>query len=114
MSTSEGKTAADIEKEQEELLKKKYGNLNAKGGGKKKSAAAIPKDHKYFDSADWALQKEQVKKGVPMKEEEQNLEDLPAKMRPSPPTSRRVSHLESMEKASDIGVPSGEPTSKTP
>jgi hypothetical protein len=97
------------------MAKKEVFYSNDLVGGVALTSGSPPlQDHKYFDSADWALQKEQVKKGVPMKEEEQNLEDLPAKMRPSPPTSRRVSHLESMEKASDIGVPSGEPTSKTP
>jgi len=81
------------------MMKKKFGGM-----APKKKGLMAKHDHKYFDSADWAIQKDNVKKGVPVKEEE-NLEDLPAKMRPSPPTSRRVSHLESMEKASDIEIP---------
>lgn len=46
------KSAADIEREQEALLAKKYGGLL------KRKQPLMPKEHKYFDSADWALAKE--------------------------------------------------------
>lgn len=46
-------SALDIEREQEAKLAKKYGGL-----AKKK---IMPKDHAYFDSADWALSKQGVK-----------------------------------------------------
>ena len=51
------KTAAEIVKEQEELLKAKYGGLQPKKG-------LLAKGHnqKFFDSADWAMAKE--KKGA--------------------------------------------------
>ena len=42
---------AEIEREQEEKLKAKYGGLKPK-------AKLMPKDHKFFDSADWAMQQQ--------------------------------------------------------
>lgn len=47
-------------------------------------------DHKYFDSADWALAKENKAKGDAAKLEEQ----LPPKLEPTPAPLRRVSQLD--------------------
>lgn len=86
------KSAADIEKEQEEMLKAKYGALKPKKKG------LIPKEHKFFDSADWALGKEAAAKGQqPPAEQPEAL--LPPKLEPTPVPARRVSHLEPMDKA---------------
>jgi len=49
--SDEGKSMAEIEKEQEEKLKAKYGGLKPK-------TKLMPKDHKFFDSADWAMQQQ--------------------------------------------------------
>ncbi|KIZ03023.1 hypothetical protein MNEG_4934 [Monoraphidium neglectum] len=51
----QNKSAVDIEREQEALLVKKYGGLNPL---MKRKQPLMPKEHKYFDSADWALAKE--------------------------------------------------------
>ena len=59
-------------------------------------------DVKYFDSADWGMQKDAAKKGKPPVPEEDKVEELPAKLKPSPPTSRRVSHMDSMETNRDL------------
>ncbi|GBG00643.1 hypothetical protein Rsub_13359 [Raphidocelis subcapitata] len=52
MADQTTKSALDIEREQEAMLAKKY------GGALKRKAPLMPKDHKFFDSADWALAKE--------------------------------------------------------
>ena len=59
-------------------------------------------DHKYFDSADWGMQKDAAAKGQPPVPDEDKVEELPAKLKPSPPTSRRVSHMDSMETNRDL------------
>ncbi|KAI8467938.1 MAG: hypothetical protein J3K34DRAFT_428797 [Monoraphidium minutum] len=53
MASDQNKTALDIEREQEALLAKKYGGML-----NKRKQPLMPKEHKYFDSADWALAKE--------------------------------------------------------
>ncbi|KAA6426692.1 MAG: hypothetical protein FRX49_03802 [Trebouxia sp. A1-2] len=75
------KSAEDIEKEQEAKLKAKYGNM----GAKKK---LMPKDHKFFDSADWALSKQGVKT-----ENKQDAFGLEPKLEPTAVRPRRTSHL---------------------
>uniref|UniRef100_A0A061SAP0 Negatively light-regulated protein n=1 Tax=Tetraselmis sp. GSL018 TaxID=582737 RepID=A0A061SAP0_9CHLO len=103
MSSSGGldseKTPQEIEKAQEEQLKKKYPGLIG-GRGRGRGAFAPHRDHKYFDSADWQLQRDAAKKGAPPPEEEK-VDVLPVKSTRSPPPSRRVSHLDSMETARD-------------
>ncbi|KAL3152042.1 hypothetical protein ABBQ32_001155 [Trebouxia sp. C0010 RCD-2024] len=79
------KSAQEIEKEQEAKLKAKYNNI----GAKKK---LMPKDHKFFDSADWALSKQGVKT-----ENKQDVFDkdqkLEVKLEPTAVRPRRTSHL---------------------
>mmetsp|Transcript_36357 Transcript_36357/g.50512 ORF Transcript_36357/g.50512 Transcript_36357/m.50512 type:complete len:98 (-) Transcript_36357:174-467(-) len=60
----------------------KYGNLNPK-------AKLIQKDVKYFDSADWALQKEGSAQAEPAEGEEA----LPPKLLPSGSREKRPSQL---------------------
>mmetsp|Transcript_38421 Transcript_38421/g.108579 ORF Transcript_38421/g.108579 Transcript_38421/m.108579 type:complete len:107 (+) Transcript_38421:533-853(+) len=98
---SEGKTPADIEREQEEMLRKKYPGMGL-GRGRGRGHASIAKDHKYFDSADWQLQKDAALKGHAPPPMEEKADALPAKLKPSPPPSRRVSHLDSMETSRDM------------
>ena len=131
----QGKTPAEIEREQEELLKKKFPGL---GSGKPRGPAKVchsrsglilfsfllcpgrrifcnmgspsrinflslaPQDHKYFDSADYSMQKDAMKNGRPPIPEEDKVEELPAKLKPSPPASRRVSHMDNMETSRDF------------
>lgn len=78
------KSAKDVEKEQEAMLMAKYGGLKPK-------KKLLPKDHKFFDSADWAMNKEAQKKGEKPVEQQ---ETLPPKLEPMPVPSRRVSHLD--------------------
>eukprot|EP00877_Chromochloris_zofingiensis_P014254 jgi/Chrzof1/9082/Cz03g35130.t1 len=59
-------SAYQVEKQQESLLKAKYGGLKPK-------QRLIQKEHKFFDSADWALAKEGKK---------QPLEQDPASLPP--------------------------------
>ncbi|KAK9814028.1 hypothetical protein WJX73_009606 [Symbiochloris irregularis] len=54
MAQNGEKTAAQVEAEQEAILAKKY-------GGMKPKKRLIPKEQKFFDSADWQLQKQGVK-----------------------------------------------------
>lgn len=54
MTEVQPKTAAEMEAEQEAMLAKKY-------GGMKPKQRLIPKEQKFFDSADWQLQKQGVK-----------------------------------------------------
>ena len=55
-------------------------------------------EHKFFDSADWALNKEAAaKKGVPAPRRVPE-EQLKPKLEPTaPPPGRRISHLDSMD-----------------
>lgn len=46
-----------------------------------------------------------MKKGKSSVSEEDKVDSLPVKLKPSPPPSRRVSHLESMETARDLALP---------
>lgn len=51
-------------------------------------------DKKYFDSAEWAMKKEQAaRQGAPAPQPE-----LPPKLEPTPIPDRRVSHLDPLEK----------------
>ncbi|KAG7673411.1 hypothetical protein Ndes2526B_g03143 [Nannochloris sp. 'desiccata'] len=67
----------DAEVLQEQLLKAKYGGLLPK----KKLA---PRDHKYFDSADWQMGKQKGGSATPK---------LQPKLEPSLPAPRRSSQL---------------------
>lgn len=73
-----------IEREQEALLKAKYGNLKPK-------KKLIPKEHKYFDSADWALAKQGVKTEQAALSGIQ--EGLEPRVEPIVVPPRRISHL---------------------
>ncbi|KXZ54562.1 hypothetical protein GPECTOR_4g627 [Gonium pectorale] len=84
------KSAKDVEKEQEAMLMAKYGGLKPK-------KKLLPKDHKFFDSADWAMNKEAQKKGDKPPAPDQQ-ETLPPKLEPMPVPSRRVSHLDPLDK----------------
>ncbi len=56
-------------------------------------------EHKFFDSADWALNKEAAaKSGGPAPEQQPPQPQLPPKLEPTPLPARRISHLDSMEK----------------
>jgi len=59
-------------------------------------------EHKFFDSADWALNKEAAaKKGVPAPRHVPE-EQLKPKLEPTTvPGPRRISHLDSMEHRSE-------------
>ncbi len=59
-------------------------------------ALAVPQDHKFFDSADWAMNKEAEKKGEKPASDDQ--QTLPPKLEPMPVPSRRVSHLDPLDK----------------
>ncbi|KAK9828148.1 hypothetical protein WJX74_000757 [Apatococcus lobatus] len=78
-------SANDIMKQQEEMLKQKYGGLQPK-------KKLMPKDHKYFDSADWALSKQGIKTEQVAAQEQSGVEPKP-KLEPSIPHPRRTSHL---------------------
>lgn len=67
-----------VEQQQEQLLRAKYGGLLSK----KKVG---PKDHRYFDSADWAIQKE---KGQGAQQP-----SLEPKLGPTQAPGRRISQL---------------------
>ena len=57
----QAKSAAEIEREQEALLRAKYGG--AGGAPLRRKQPLVPREpHKYFDSADWALAKEGANK----------------------------------------------------
>lgn len=75
------------ESAQEALLKAKYGGLLPK----KKVA---PRDHKYFDSADWALSKQAGGgAGAPPPQQQAPGARLEPKMNPSQAPARRTSQL---------------------
>ncbi|KAF5831439.1 hypothetical protein DUNSADRAFT_13147 [Dunaliella salina] len=58
-------------------------------------------EHKFFDSADWALNKEAAaKKGVPAPRQVPE-EQLKPKLEPTTVPGRRISHLDSMEHKGD-------------
>jgi hypothetical protein len=90
MADAPEKSPQEIEREQEAMLKAKYGGLKPK-------KKLIPKDHKYFDSADWAMAKEGVnpKDGSPIPPQQEIL--LPPKLEPSNSLARRISHLDPMD-----------------
>jgi hypothetical protein len=90
------KSAADIEKEQEALLAKKYGGL-----AKKK---LMPKERNYFDSADWALSKQGKKpENIAGAAPGPPPTALPPKLEPSDHLKpRRSSHLGDLEAASSF------------
>ncbi|KAK9837083.1 hypothetical protein WJX81_001348 [Elliptochloris bilobata] len=72
-----------VEQEQEALLKVKYGALQPK-------KKLLPKDHKYFDSADYQLAKQGVQSGeAPVLGGSQ----LAPKLAKSAAPPRRASHL---------------------
>eukprot|EP00891_Asterochloris_glomerata_P002181 jgi/Astpho2/2181/Aster-03172 len=48
----------------------------------------MPKDHKFFDSADWALSKQGVKP-----ESKQDMQNLEPKLEPTVVPPRRISQL---------------------
>ena len=77
------KSAAEIEKEQEAKLMARFGGLKPK-------PKLLPKDHKYFDSADWALAKEGKKADAARTSQEQ----LPVKLEPTGPLARRSTALD--------------------
>ncbi|PNW83115.1 hypothetical protein CHLRE_06g307200v5 [Chlamydomonas reinhardtii] len=87
----DNKSAKDVEKEQEAMLMAKYGGLKPK-------KKLLPKDHKFFDSADWAMNKEAQKKGEKPPAPEDQQETLPPRLEPMPVPSRRVSHLDPLDK----------------
>lgn len=90
------KTPQQIMKEQEAMMMAKYGGLKPK-----KKGLMMAKEQKFFDSADWALNKEAAAKqghtqgGMrpPVPEER-----LKPKLEPTPVPARRVSHLDPMDK----------------
>ena len=101
------RSAEDIEKEQEAKLKAKYGNMGAKKKlmpkvssktevSKSKRLHSKPicmcllQDHKFFDSADWALSKQGVKTENKQDVFDKNLEP---KLEPTIVRPRRTSHL---------------------
>lgn len=91
------KTSAEIMAEQDAMAMAKYGP-----GMIKKKPIKIPgkADQKYFDSADYNMQKEAAaKKGVKPTPDEVPV--LPPKLEPSPSITRRISHMESMERSVD-------------
>lgn len=95
-------SAVDIEREQEAKLAKKYGGL-----AKRK---IMPKDHAYFDSADWALSKQGVKPADSAGGQVgQATTALPPRLAPQAPEElrpRRSSHLgETSSLGSSLGLP---------
>ena len=55
-------------------------------------------EHKFFDSADWAMNKEAAAKQVQQGQPPPPQEQLPPKLEPTPLPARRISHLDPMEK----------------
>lgn len=84
------KTAEQIMKEQEAMMMAKYGGMKPK-----KKGLMMAKEQKFFDSADWALNKEAAAKqpgqAAPSVPE---VEKLKPKLEPTPIPARRVSHLD--------------------
>jgi len=75
------------------MLMAKYGGLKPK---KKGGALGASKEHKFFDSADWAMNKEAAaKQGQPPPPPQ---EQLQPKLEPTPLPARRISHLDPMDK----------------
>jgi len=86
------KTAQEIMREQEAKMMAKYGGMKPK-----KKGLMQAKEHKFFDSADWALNKEAAaKQGAPVPPQVPE-EKLKPKLEPTPITARRVSHLDPMD-----------------
>lgn len=83
------KSLAEVEREQEELLKKKYGQLL-------KRKPLMLKEHKYWDSADWALAKEGKGEGEQQLAHAQQAAVLPPRTGPAHIAAhRRTSKLDS-------------------
>ncbi|KAI8470223.1 MAG: hypothetical protein J3K34DRAFT_521571 [Monoraphidium minutum] len=83
------KTPLEIEHEQEAMLAKRY------GGMLKRKQSRVPKDHKYFDSADWALAKEgKGEGGGPTVSMEEALPPRTSPVGPSTVAAHRASKLE--------------------
>ncbi|KAL6753756.1 hypothetical protein V8C86DRAFT_2720451 [Haematococcus lacustris] len=90
------KSPEQIMKEQEALMMAKYGGMKPK-----KKGLMQAKEHKFFDSADWALNKEAAAKQAPpgaAAPQPVPEEQLKPKLEPTPIPARRVSHLDPMEK----------------
>ncbi|CAG9467363.1 unnamed protein product [Pedinophyceae sp. YPF-701] len=95
------KTQADIEAEQEAMLKAKYGGLKPK-------QRLLPKDHKFFDSADWAMQKQNPgARGAPKPSPQAPKADAPsdeAALEPkTEPTGHKKSNRSSLDRTSGGG-----------
>eukprot|EP00201_Polytomella_parva_P006951 CAMPEP_0175078320 /NCGR_PEP_ID=MMETSP0052_2-20121109/24031_1 /TAXON_ID=51329 ORGANISM="Polytomella parva, Strain SAG 63-3" /NCGR_SAMPLE_ID=MMETSP0052_2 /ASSEMBLY_ACC=CAM_ASM_000194 /LENGTH=95 /DNA_ID=CAMNT_0016348185 /DNA_START=32 /DNA_END=319 /DNA_ORIENTATION=+ len=87
--------ALEIEREQEKQLMAKYGGLKPK-------KKLLPKDHKFFDSADWALNKEANKGDKAVSPES---ETLPPRLEPIQATgARRATHLDTADKVASSTV----------
>uniref|UniRef100_A0A7R9V186 Negatively light-regulated protein n=1 Tax=Chlamydomonas euryale TaxID=1486919 RepID=A0A7R9V186_9CHLO len=91
------RSPSDIMKEQEAMLMAKYGGMKPK---KKGGALGVHKEHKFFDSADWAMNKEAAAKTVPPGQPAPPPaeEALKPKLEPTPLPARRISHLDPMDK----------------
>ncbi|XP_068636216.1 uncharacterized protein [Aristolochia californica] len=76
MSTENGENAMPSFEEEEEAIKKKYGGMLPK------KPPLISKDNEraYFDSADWALEKQ----GGKTEKTPEDSEALPPKLQPTP------------------------------
>mmetsp|Transcript_16534 Transcript_16534/g.28330 ORF Transcript_16534/g.28330 Transcript_16534/m.28330 type:complete len:107 (+) Transcript_16534:77-397(+) len=87
------KSAAEIMREQEAMMVAKYGAMKPK-----KKGMLMAKEQKFFDSADWALNKEAASKSVPGQPGPPPPvpadEKLVPKLEPTAPLPRRVSHLD--------------------
>lgn len=80
-------------REQEAMLNAKYGGMKPK---KKGGLLGAHKEHKFFDSADWAMNKEAAAKQG--EAPAPPAEELKPKLEPTPLPARRISHLDPMEK----------------
>lgn len=95
------KSPEELMKEQEALLMAKYGGMAPK---KKKGMLGASKEHKFFDSADWAMNKEAAAKQGPdgaaagAEGGQAVQEQLRPKLEPTPLPARRISHLDPMDK----------------
>ncbi|KAJ9511148.1 hypothetical protein QJQ45_013233 [Haematococcus lacustris] len=114
------KSPEQIMKEQEALMMAKYGGMKPKKKGLMQAKVRPPdrlpyscdgsdlrlsvlakQEHKFFDSADWALNKEAAAKQAPpgaAAPQPVPEEQLKPKLEPTPIPARRVSHLDPMEK----------------
>ncbi|XP_068651419.1 uncharacterized protein [Aristolochia californica] len=76
MSTEIEENAMTSSKEEEEAIKKKYGGMLPK----KPPLISNDNERAYFDSADWALEKQ----GGKSEKAPEGLEALPPKLQPTP------------------------------